>query len=357
MRKVKLIASDFHIGKGRFLSDGSYNPLEDFFFDGKFVEFLEYHRTGEFAASDVELILNGDFFNHLQIDPEEFSPDVISEKIALRRTLWILKGHPEIFEEMRRFASTPGHRITFLLGNHDPGLLFPAVAAKLREALGPNLGIKIGPYLFDGVHVEHGNQYFADNAYNPNRFFLARGLKEPIVNLPWGSYFVIHFLNKVRRERPYFHKVYPFKYYLRWALIHDTLFALKCLVGILFYFVWLRFRRDPHRRSSLTRTIQIIKEVGLTPRLDHEAKKILLTQKEIRVVIFGHTHHATIRQFAPDKTYINVGLWNEAVSLEISNLGNVVRLTYAHLEYDEQGIPHAFLKEWKGSHRVVEDVV
>ncbi|MBI2982416.1 MAG: metallophosphoesterase [Deltaproteobacteria bacterium] len=357
MRKVKLVVSDFHVGKGVFLENGTRNPLEDFFYDAKFIEFLEYHRTGDYENADVELICNGDFFNHLQLDLNEKHPAWISEGVALHRMEAILKGHPGIFEELKHFAGIPRHRILFMLGNHDPGLLFPSVAERLKKALGPNIAVRLTPYRFDGVHVEHGNQFFADNAYNTGRYFLSKDLSEPIVNLPWGSYLVIYYLNPVRRERAYFCKVYPFRYYLRWALIHDTLFALKSILRILYYFFHLRFTRDPHRRSSFMRTIQIIFEVGLAPRLDLEAKKILLTDRSVHVVIFGHSHHAVMRQFAPGKVYLNTGVWNEQLSLEMSDPGKIVRLTYAQLDYDEHGVPQPSLKEGKGSHRIIEEVI
>ncbi|MBI4196382.1 MAG: metallophosphoesterase [Deltaproteobacteria bacterium] len=356
MLKFKIVVSDFHIGRGRWLPNGTRNYLEDFFYDDKFIEFLRYYREGIYADADVELICNGDFFNHLQLDIWERDPDVISEKVALRRTEEILKGHPEVFEEMRRFAEAPKHRITFILGNHDPGLLFPSVCNRLREVLGTHTAFQMEVYRFDGVHIEHGHQFFADNAYNSHRYFLTKDLPEPIVNLPWGSFFVIHFLNRVRQERPYFSKIYPFKYYLRWALIHDTQFAIKSVLRILFYFIWLRLRKDPHRRSSILRTFQIIKEVGIAPNLNEEAKKILLTERNTRIVIFSHTHHAGSRKIAPDKTYLNTGLWNEQISLEISNPGRLVDLTYALLEYDEKGIPQVSLKKWKGVSHPIEEV-
>jgi UDP-2,3-diacylglucosamine pyrophosphatase LpxH len=356
MRKLKLIVSDFHIGKGKYLPDGTFNYLEDFFYDDKFIEFLEYHASGEFAGADVELIVNGDFFSHLQVDIHDPSPDIIDERAALQRTEEILRGHSEMFAAMRRFAAAPGHAITFILGNHDPGLLFPSVQKRLREALGERIKVVIGSYRFDGVHVEHGNQYFADNAYNTKLYFLTKNLPAPVVNLPWGSHFVIHYLNRVKKERSYFDKIYPFKYYLRWALIHDTAFALRSIARIVFYFFRLRFRRDPHRRSSFLRTLQIIKEVPITPRLDRQAKKILLSEKEISVVVFGHSHHAVMRPIAPNKTYINTGLWNEQISLELSDPGKIVRLTYARLDYDDQGRIHPSLKEWKGDYKKVEDL-
>lgn len=344
------------MGRGRYLPDGSLNYLEDFHYDDKFIEFLDHHLAGVFAEADAELICNGDFFNHLQVDIHDPAPDVIDEKAALQRSGEIMNGHPGLFEAMRRFAAAPNHRITFMLGNHDPGLLFPAVQRQLQAVLGSATQVRTGKYLFDGVHVEHGNQYFADNAYNTRLYFLSRDLPAPVVNLPWGSFFVIHFLNPLKKKRPYFDKIYPFKYYLRWALIHEAVFAIKTALRIAGYFFWLRFTRSPHRRSSLVRTLQILKEVPISPRLDHEAKKILLSEKDIQIVVFGHTHHAVFRQFAPNKVYINTGLWNEQISLEISDPGKVVRLTYAMLEYDDQGRIRPSLKEWKGSHKLIEEI-
>ena len=356
MRRLKLVISDFHLGRGKYLPNSRFNYLEDFYYDEQFIEFLNYHMTGEFAEAEAELICNGDFFNHLQVDIDDPCPEVIDEAKAVLRTQEILAGHPTLFEAMKRFAAVPHHSIVFTLGNHDPGLLFPAVHRLLQSALGQGVCVFTEPYRFDGVHVEHGNQYFADNAYNPERYFLSKGLPAPVINLPWGSYFVIHLLNKLKKERPYFDKIYPFRYYLRWALIHDTWFAIKTVYRMIFYFFWLRFRRDPTRRSSIIRTFQIIMEVPLSPRLDREAKKILLSEKDIHVVVFSHTHFGLIRHFAPGKTYINTGLWNEQVSLEISDPGKIVRLTYAQLDYDDGGKVVPSLKEWKGHHRIIEEV-
>lgn len=353
LRKIKLVVSDFHLGMGKYLPDGNFNYLEDFHFDDPFIEFLDYHGRDEFH--EVELIINGDFFNHLQTDPHDSHPEIIDENAAVERTRQIIAGHPAVFRALRRFASKPGYSITFILGNHDPGLLFVAVHHLLRETLGERVKVEWGPYVFDGVHVEHGNQYFADNAYNPTRYFLTRRLPEPIVNLPWGSYFVIYYLNKVKKERAYFDKIYPFRYYMRWALIHDTGFALRSIYKIVSHFLSLRFRRDPHRFSPILKTLRIIKEVTLMPNLVQIAKKILSENDDLKIVVFGHSHYAQIRQVAPEKTYINTGLWNEQISLEISNPGKIIRLTYAHLEYEDSRI-RASLKEWKGTYKIIEDV-
>ncbi len=353
-RKIKIIVSDFHIGKGKFLPDGRFNQLEDFFYDDRFIEFLEYHRTGEFAEAEVELICNGDFFNHLQTDPDDPHPDIITEVVALRRMGEILDGHPALFQALRDFNHAAGHSVTFILGNHDPGLLFSKVQELLRTRLGPATRVVIGAYLFDKVHVEHGNQYFADNAYDPRRYFLTEGLAEPVVNLPWGSFFVIHVVNRVKQERAYFDKIYPFSYYFRWAFFHDTWFALRTFARLIFYFCGIRFRRNQYRRSSFLRTLKILKEVPMTPHLDRYAKRILLT-RPVRIVVFGHTHYAMRRQFGPDQYYLNTGVWNEQISLDLAKLGNQVSLTYVQLDYQE-GVPHPLLKVWRGRYQMVEEL-
>ncbi len=41
--RLRLVVSDFHLGAGAVLPDGSANYLEDFFHDAMFAEFLDYH--------------------------------------------------------------------------------------------------------------------------------------------------------------------------------------------------------------------------------------------------------------------------------------------------------------------------
>ena len=59
MKKIKLVVSDLHLSSGRTLEDGTTNPLEEFFFDVKFKEFIHYYTTGEYKDYEVELIING----------------------------------------------------------------------------------------------------------------------------------------------------------------------------------------------------------------------------------------------------------------------------------------------------------
>ena len=48
LKKIKLVISDLHLGKGRILDDGGNNSLEEFYFGDKLVEFIHYYSTGMF---------------------------------------------------------------------------------------------------------------------------------------------------------------------------------------------------------------------------------------------------------------------------------------------------------------------
>ncbi len=97
LKKIKIIISDLHLGKGRTLEDGSTNSLEEFYFGEKLVEFIHYYSTGLFRDYEVELIINGDFLNFLQVDYHGHFLTVITESVALEVMKSIVRGHEKVF--------------------------------------------------------------------------------------------------------------------------------------------------------------------------------------------------------------------------------------------------------------------
>ncbi len=357
LKKIKLVLSDFHLGKGNTLRDGSQNLLEDFTSDRQFTDFLNYYMDGPYKRADVELVINGDFFNLLQVDYRDRFTDFITEADSLHKLRKIIHGHSAMFDQLAHFSQEPHHSVRFILGNHDPGLLWEGVQEALRERLGGAVNFEMEVYRFDGVHIEHGNQFVADNRYDKNQYFLTKNLPEPIINLPFGSFFIIHYLNEIKKERPYMDKVYPFRLYARWALIHDTLFALRSIFKIVVWFFKFILSPNPARKIGLGQVLSILKETTIHPKLHKEAKRLLFSQKNCRMVIFGHTHQHVYMSFGPGKEYFNCGTWCEKISLEVGSLGRRLRLTFVLVDFDKKGVPHASLKEWKGRTDVVEDVV
>jgi UDP-2,3-diacylglucosamine pyrophosphatase LpxH len=360
--KLKLVVSDFHIGRGRYFKDGARNILEDFNYDDSFVAFLYHYSTEEYADAEVELIINGDFLNLLQINYMGVHTYLMTERIVLEGVHQAVRGHPELFQALRRFAATPRKSIVYVIGNHDQGMLFERPRQFLRETLGCDIRFCDSHYEFDGIRVEHGHMHEWPTRFDPSRYFVSRGLPEPVLNLPWGSLFVAQVLPRIKMERGYVDKVKPFSAMLRWMLFNDTFFALKALFKvILFVLDSLIFKRR-YRYSGLQATLNIIREVTVFPTFDREAEKILLSSPDIHAVIMGHTHVLRYRRYREGKEYFNIGTWNEATSLQVGNLGTVVSLTYALIEYPELppdvdvatshdktlSKPMIRLKEWKG---------
>src|SRR5690242_12756231 len=102
VEKIRLVISDFHISRGKWLKDGRRNPLEDFHQDEKFRQFLDHYSQGAYASTDVELIVNGDFFDPLAVLPipmgrgdlpEYNYPLEVEEFGAVEKFAAILDGH------------------------------------------------------------------------------------------------------------------------------------------------------------------------------------------------------------------------------------------------------------------------
>lgn len=210
VKKIKVVISDIHIGKGRLLPQGGINSLEEFYYGEKLVEFIHYYSTGVYKDYEVELIINGDFLNFLQCDFKGHFLTVITESITLEILKDCVRGHANVFQALAEFAAKPGNLITYVVGNHDQGMLWPACRAYLNQVIGAPIRFKNIVYYFDGVHIEHGHMHEAANRMDPKKFFLKKDLVEPILNLPFGSHFFLEVVLKIKETYPHIDKIRPF---------------------------------------------------------------------------------------------------------------------------------------------------
>ncbi len=355
-RKVKLVVSDFHVGSGQLFDDGTVNPLEDFIFDGRFIGFLDHYSTEEFRRAEVELILNGDFVNTLQVDYLEDFPTEIDEEMALAKVDKIFSGHPEMFDALRRFASVGNHKLTYIFGNHDPAVHWPAVRGDLNRRLDTEMNFPGFSYRFDGVWVEHGHQYTAANRFDPGRIFKKTRGGKVVLNLPWGCLWVIEYLNEVKRERTYIDRVQPFGRYLALAMLFDPRFAFGAVGKLVYFFFKQRLSEGKWKdRKELKKTMEILADLSIIPTLDRDARKIL-QKPGYHTAIFGHNHQPAYRRYGREKLYINTGTWNDIIHLDIQNLGRQRRMTYAFIDYQDKK-PVTRLKIWKGTRQPEENVI
>jgi UDP-2,3-diacylglucosamine pyrophosphatase LpxH len=171
-----VVLSDLHLADAQPLDPK--RPLwkrfksADLFIDESFSRFLDELRRE--TDGTIELVLAGDTFDFDSIVamPEEPSFPVswlearrgldASEDKSLFKMQVILSTHPVWFDALRRFLDE-GHRIVFIIGNHDVELHWRSVQQLIRQRLGGSddaLRFCEWFYISNGdTLIEHGNQY------------------------------------------------------------------------------------------------------------------------------------------------------------------------------------------------------
>ena len=148
----------------------------EFFFDKDFAEFLQMTEL-KAQGEEIELILNGDIFDFDSVSSLPENPPFRISWLERKRGLHpqeeksvykfqrILESHREWFMALSNFLRK-GHRVVFVIGNHDLELHFPKVQEALIESLGladeEKERVKFTEWFYisnNDTLVEHGNQY------------------------------------------------------------------------------------------------------------------------------------------------------------------------------------------------------
>jgi len=387
MEKVLIVISDCHLSAGRFF-EGHLNPHEDFYFDDEMCEFFNYFSTGNYGDGpqgpvEVELFINGDYFDFLNVPYQGEFEESITEEIALYKTEAIIAGHPKVMAGLRRFASLPGKSITYLIGNHDAELFFPKVRERIirewdPQGQFPSHQVRIiadrDRVQFDGgVEIHHGNQFEAVHQLNfdepllgvkrPNEQFDVQSegwgyLDQPVLNIPWGSFYVLKIINRLKWEREYLDKIRPIKAYVLFGLLLDPWFTLKFCFLSIYYFIRTRFIYNSKRQSKLRVTAEILKqETDFLLDLEKQARRLLDQDEQVRTVIFGHTHKPMNKVYPDGKQYINTGTWTKMINADWRSIGrSQYCLTFALVQIRD-GKSECDLRYWMGEyspHRVFQ---
>jgi UDP-2,3-diacylglucosamine pyrophosphatase LpxH len=243
--KFKIVVSDLHLSAGR---EAEGNPLEDFGSDQEFMAFLgEMAAESERDGAEVELIINGDAFEMLQVphsdifDPQKVYPPEdyysSSEADSVRKMAIIIAGHRPFFDSLRQFIQVgpPRRYVTFVKGNHDLNLHWPAVQGQIRQAMNasgerePLLSFEERCVAREGIYVEHGNQY----AEVLDRI---KDMEQPHdhdrpgqLDIPPGSWFVMDIFNEVERQKYWIDGIKPITALVFYALRYDFAFAARAI--------------------------------------------------------------------------------------------------------------------------------
>lgn len=360
--KVKVIISDCHLSAGKVF-EGHLNPYEDFHYDDEMVALFEHFSSGEYGEGpsgprNVELVIAGDYFDYLNVPYEGEFEEAVTEDISLYKTEAIIAGHPKVMAALKRFASKPGKSITYLIGNHDADLFFEKVRERITREWDPRgeypsekvrLIADTDRLSFEGgVEIHHGNQFEAGAVLNFQQPLLKDFLDKPVLNIPWGSFFVLKIINRLKSEREYIDKIRPAKVFILIGMILDPWFTVKFCFLSVFYFLKTRFIWSPRRKSSFKITLEILRqEAKVFQDLEREARQVLERNPGLQTVIFGHTHYPMNRIYGDGRQYINTGTWTRMVNLDWRGLGRQFRRTFA-LVHISEGKAHCELRHWVG---------
>jgi UDP-2,3-diacylglucosamine pyrophosphatase LpxH len=358
--RTALVLSDLHLGTGH--RRGLLNIYDDFKEDDRLAQLLQRYGGGP-----THLVLNGDIFDLLKVPVLGKFPDAISERLACIKLYKCLKGHPRVVKALGEFIAREGNELVYLPGNHDMELVFPGAQALFTRFLtGQDSHPRVRfvtqePHFeLDGVQFHHGHQFEAMHAFDWQRLTLPQPGREPVLNLPWGSLFILHVLNPLIRERPYLDKVHPFWPLFAGGMVFDTRFTTRMVGSSVKALVEARFNPTWWRKRPFAKLTQFLKnDVAFFERLDQYAERIFRSAPAVRAVFMGHTHVPMVRTFriaGSVHTYVNTGTWIPMVDLGFGRLGQHLELHYGLVEWRD-GLPHASLHRWHGQRGESEEVI
>jgi UDP-2,3-diacylglucosamine pyrophosphatase LpxH len=283
-----------------------------FFIDASFKLFLDHieHLSGADKNPDekIELILNGDVFDfdsvtRLPDDPKQFNLHWLEKARGLNaeepksrfKMEVILQDHQGWVAALREFV-LKGHRVVFIIGNHDIELHWPGVQKTIVEALNLPEILRSHVRFCEWFYIsnqdtlfEHGNQYDAYSlCSNPVHPLIKKGRKI-VVRTPFGDIANKLLLNGMGMLNPHVPSQYimGFKDYTR--------FFFKYLVriqpGIILTWFWSALATLFH--SLVEGFLPAVKDpLTVERRIAEIAQKSNASPRTVRALKEIHVHPA-----------------------------------------------------------------
>ncbi len=365
IKKTIIVVSDLHLGAGLSVNNRK-NFLEDFHYDKELIEFIEYHSSGHYLDREVELIINGDFFDLLAIPfVKYFDDEFWSESAALDKLKMAMDAHAGVIEALKDFLTYPNNRLVYILGNHDAELVFESLRDYLTEQFPENDRFKFRILLNDetvyipedGIVLKHGHEYELAHQYsiktciatdiNHNKFFIP----------PWGAYYVTRVINKFKEGRDYINAVRPINKFIINGIIYDPLYTIRFVFSNFYYFLMVRFVMIFKQNKKLVEVLNNVKnEIHLFQNYESVTEETVRGDENIKALIVGHTHDPIFREYDDGSIFINTGTWTKMYNLDFGKNFNGAKLTFARIDVKEKSnettgrFDHLeiTLNEWRG---------
>jgi UDP-2,3-diacylglucosamine pyrophosphatase LpxH len=232
------VVSDLHLGDGHPEYETWRAPQQQ-----AWERLLQRIPVASAGAGLVELIINGDCFDFLMATPYLTTEDDTTAVDGVGKIGHIIAAHPDWFAALRTFLREQGRHVTFLIGNHDLELSFPAVRDRVRLALAAPPGavrfcLRRAYRPVADVEIEHGCQFDPWNVipvlWEGNAALVAA--PEDLESgrptaahlgprrLPWGSRYYGRVFRTIQQRFPYYDAFTP-------GLPQPGVLALVCLLA------------------------------------------------------------------------------------------------------------------------------
>lgn len=361
MKLIRIVLSDLHLGTG--VHKGRFNPHEDFYHDDRFAELVGHYDSLGGEDCEVELILNGDIFDLLKVKVNGTWPTEITEEVAAEKLRQCLDGHPRFVFALRRFLNRPRRTLVYLPGNHDLDMWFAAPQALFKRYIAPGATAERVRfvtssdtyYLPEGIQIRHGHQLERIHRVNYSRMVRRRHDGKDILDLPYGSLWILEVLNPAKEERYNVDRIQPLRLFLLGSLFFDPHFGLRFMMRAALHFLKHRIftlRAWSQRLRSLPRILK--DEVIAMGGFDQAATRALQKVHGVHTLIVGHSHAPRFLLLDNKRVLLNTGTWMRMINLDLQHLGQDSGLTYALIEYAEDGTPQTKLMRWYGTQQTCE---
>ena len=303
---------------------------DDFSHDGLIADLLDVYTKPPYDSLPVDLVLNGDVYDTLKIPYKGVFTWHITPEIALYKLNKVIEAHSELFDALQAFGShsSGNKRLHFVVGNHDPDIMFPEVQARLRQRLAgvaemtfAGFSMRVGP-----VHIEHGHQLdqvFAMDSECP--FGVWNG--ESILKLPWLSAALIEALSPIKSIFHTYERLRPRSVvFERWPELAEIVQALLRKRVQASLRRPLTVRRDPAETLTWAMAKQIVlRAYTQSPNAGIDAAKVaklFIDDPSLKLAAFGHTHKPTWSMVGT-RTIIHTGCMRD--EYEIDREGESIR--------------------------------
>ena len=345
IKKTIVVISDLHLGAGLNVNNRR-NFLEDFHYDKELIEFIEYHSSGHYQEREVELIINGDFFDLLAVPfVRYFDDEFWSEKASLEKLKMIIEAHPGVIEALKDFVSFPNNKLVYILGNHDAEFVFESLRdyfiSLFPEEDRSKFQILINEgtvYIPErGIFIKHGHEYEVAHHYSIDKCIATDVNQNKYFIPPWGSYYVTSVINKFKETRDYINSVRPINKFIINGIIYDPLYTLRFVFANFYYFLMVRIIMIFKQQKKLSEVFEHIKnELQIFRDYESLTEEYVTGDENIKALIVGHTHDPIFREYEDGSIFINTGTWTKMYNLDFGKNFYGARLTFAKIDVREQ---------------------